>query len=145
MLLGITARADFFKKLTLYGQFIIDEFKADEVFGGQGWWANKWAGQIGASYIGKIQEVKHRLRIEYNGARPYMYSAKNALRNYAHYNQPLAHPLGANYHEFLIRDIGFYKRWSWMIHLSYAKQGSCLLYTSPSPRDLSTSRMPSSA
>ena len=25
------------------------------------------------------------------------------------------------------------------------KQGICLLYTSPSPRDLSTSRMPSSA
>ena len=27
----------------------------------------------------------------------------------------------------------------------YVKKGSCLLYTSPSPRDLSTSRMPSSA
>ena len=26
-----------------------------------------------------------------------------------------------------------------------AQRGSCLLYTSPSPRDLSTSRMPSSA
>ena len=26
-----------------------------------------------------------------------------------------------------------------------ANDGSCLLYTSPSPRDLSTSRMPSSA
>ena len=29
--------------------------------------------------------------------------------------------------------------------LRYAKINSCLLYTSPSPRDLSTSRMPSSA
>ena len=27
----------------------------------------------------------------------------------------------------------------------HSKRGSCLLYTSPSPRDLSTSRMPSSA
>ena len=27
----------------------------------------------------------------------------------------------------------------------FAKYGNCLLYTSPSPRDLSTSRMPSSA
>ena len=27
----------------------------------------------------------------------------------------------------------------------YAQKGTCLLYTSPSPRDLSTSRMPSSA
>ena len=29
-------------------------------------------------------------------------------------------------------------------HYDYGRQG-CLLYTSPSPRDLSTSRMPSSA
>ena len=29
--------------------------------------------------------------------------------------------------------------------LGVAQTGSCLLYTSPSPRDLSTSRMPSSA
>ena len=28
---------------------------------------------------------------------------------------------------------------------AYAKYKDCLLYTSPSPRDLSTSRMPSSA
>ena len=30
-------------------------------------------------------------------------------------------------------------------HLGMKSTGSCLLYTSPSPRDLSTSRMPSSA
>ena len=32
-----------------------------------------------------------------------------------------------------------------MIHLNDEKAKGCLLYTSPSPRDLSTSRMPSSA
>ena len=31
------------------------------------------------------------------------------------------------------------------VYLAAAKVGGCLLYTSPSPRDLSTSRMPSSA
>ena len=30
-------------------------------------------------------------------------------------------------------------------YLTVSKSGTCLLYTSPSPRDLSTSRMPSSA
>ena len=30
-------------------------------------------------------------------------------------------------------------------HITMRVPGSCLLYTSPSPRDLSTSRMPSSA
>eukprot|EP00831_Metopus_contortus_P018655 TRINITY_DN17972_c0_g1_i1.p1 TRINITY_DN17972_c0_g1~~TRINITY_DN17972_c0_g1_i1.p1 ORF type:complete len:113 (-),score=15.95 TRINITY_DN17972_c0_g1_i1:68-406(-) len=62
--------------------------------------------------------------------------------------------------KFTIRNAGFYKG-SFIIHLSYRNYyrgcasekhfnkapflGSCLLYTSPSPRDLSTSRMPSSA
>ena len=41
-----------------------------------------------------------------------------------------------------------YERWKDSFHLSYPVVGTlkgCLLYTSPSPRDLSTSRMPSSA
>ena len=33
--------------------------------------------------------------------RPYTYSHANTQQNYAHYNQPLAHPLGANFSEFL--------------------------------------------
>ena len=33
----------------------------------------------------------------------------------------------------------------WMLIRSWLTIISCLLYTSPSPRDLSTSRMPSSA
>ena len=33
----------------------------------------------------------------------------------------------------------------WRAKLPAAVKGACLLYTSPSPRDLSTSRMPSSA
>ena len=47
----------------------------------------------------------------------------------------------------LAEDVGFLKS---DIHLDpvakkHAQTMSCLLYTSPSPRDLSTSRMPSSA
>ena len=36
------------------------------------------------------------------------------------------------------------EEYGWM-HCGPAGAGHCLLYTSPSPRDLSTSRMPSSA
>ena len=35
-------------------------------------------------------------------------------------------------------------QWSWK-NLTTSEKRTCLLYTSPSPRDLSTSRMPSSA
>ena len=38
------------------------------------------------------------------------------------------------------------KQWVWLSYYNcYTHNQSCLLYTSPSPRDLSTSRMPSSA
>ena len=38
------------------------------------------------------------------------------------------------------------KETHWLFGLAWARRGYlCLLYTSPSPRDLSTSRMPSSA
>jgi len=33
----------------------------------------------------------------------------------------------------------------WLISYAFPAKYTCLLYTSPSPRDLSTSRMPSSA
>ena len=51
---------------------------------------------------------------------------------------------------FFSISIGFFVIWSgYMLEDYVIKSGSidrgCLLYTSPSPRDLSTSRMPSSA
>ena len=47
-------------------------------------------------------------RLEYNAARPYTYSHESSLQSYTHYNQPLAHPLGANFHEF-VGELGY--RW----------------------------------
>ena len=41
-------------------------------------------------------------------------------------------------------DFQFVEEFLWLGFFNY-KLGVCLLYTSPSPRDLSTSRMPSSA
>ena len=39
----------------------------------------------------------------------------------------------------------FFKNWQQQKNSGARQVGGCLLYTSPSPRDLSTSRMPSSA
>lgn len=41
------------------------------------------------------------LQLEYNVVYPFTYSHRDGGRNYMHYKQPLAHPLGANFHEFL--------------------------------------------
>ena len=39
--------------------------------------------------------------MEYNEVRPYTYTHGIVSQNYAHYGMPLAHPLGANFREFL--------------------------------------------
>ena len=44
--------------------------------------------------------------------------------------------------DIIMTDNGLEKRVKWQ---GFSETESCLLYTSPSPRDLSTSRMPSSA
>ena len=38
---------------------------------------------------------------EVNIARPYTYTQRSSLLNYAHYNEALAHPFGANFKEWL--------------------------------------------
>jgi len=42
------------------------------------------------------------LQFESNRVRPYTYAANDTLTNYSHYNQPLAHPLGASFQEFIL-------------------------------------------
>ena len=41
-------------------------------------------------------------QVEYNTVDPFAYNNDLALQNYSHYNQPLAHPLGASFDEVLL-------------------------------------------
>jgi hypothetical protein len=41
-------------------------------------------------------------QVEYNFVRPFTYSHYDSVANYTHYNQPLAHPLGANFNETIL-------------------------------------------
>jgi hypothetical protein len=41
------------------------------------------------------------LQVESNRVRPFTYSHGDSVANYTHYNQALAHPLGANFQEFI--------------------------------------------
>ena len=85
--------------LSLYGQVVLDEFLLDEFLSGDGWWGNKLGFQIGARYVDALGIENLDLQLEYNAARPYTYSHESIYTNYAHYRQPLAHPLGANFRE----------------------------------------------
>lgn len=100
-ILGADFKWNFASRFSLYGQVVLDEFKLDEVTSGEGWWANKVATQVGLKYIDVLGINNLDLQLEANSARPYTYSHKDIYINYAHYRQPLAHPLGANFKEYL--------------------------------------------
>ncbi len=89
------------KWITLYGQFVMGEFKADEVFSGEKWWANKHGFQFGVKTFDLFNVKNLDIQAEYNQMRPYTYSHYTPIYAYSHYNQPMAHILGANFREGL--------------------------------------------
>lgn len=123
MRLGINTKYEVLKNTTLYGQFMIDEFTAKEFFAGDGYWANKWALQLG--FRGSNLFGINRLNYlgEFNTARPYTYAHFDRVSNYAQYNQPLAHPFGANFREFLGLLNYSLKRFDFSGQLIYAHYG----------------------
>ncbi|WP_114781930.1 hypothetical protein [Botryobacter ruber] len=100
-LLGADFRWNIWNRVQLYGQLMLDEFLLDRVKAGTGWWANKQAGQLGAKYIDAFGLSNLDLQGEVNIIRPYTYQHLDQFRNYQHYNQPLAHPIGANLYELI--------------------------------------------
>jgi len=98
---GIDFKANALKRLQFYGQFLLDEFNLKQIKDGNGWWANKWGLQLGAKYIDAFTIKNLDLQLEFNTVRPFTYSHRDSVANYTHYNQPLAHPLGANFKELI--------------------------------------------
>ena len=101
VLLGIDAKWNFLKHFSLYGQWFLDEMLFDQFFNNPGWWGNKFAYQVGLKYIDVANVSNLDLQLEYNSARPYTYTHSSIYSNYAHYRQPVAHPMGANFKEFI--------------------------------------------
>jgi hypothetical protein len=100
-LLGFDFRWLVGKKASIYSQFVLDEFLTKFLFNGSGSWTNKYSFQLGGKYVDAFGVPNLDLQAEYNVVRPYTYSHKDGGRNYMHYGQALAHPLGANFREYL--------------------------------------------
>ncbi|MET0637023.1 MAG: hypothetical protein ABWZ25_13420 [Chitinophagaceae bacterium] len=98
---GLDLKANLFGKFQFYGQFLLDEFSLTALRDGHGWWANKYGIQLGAKYIDAFGISNLDLQFEFNKVRPFTYSHRDSVANYTHYNQPLAHPLMANFNEVI--------------------------------------------
>jgi len=126
VLLGLNARYHPVRGVQLYSQLIVDEFRLSEVRKNSGWWANKVGWQAGAKYYNAFGIDHLDLQAEFNAVRPYTYTHWDTLAavpsfakaSYSHYNQPLAHPLGANFREGLLQ-IKYMPHFSWNINARF--------------------------
>lgn len=102
ILIGLNAEWRFLRRFQVYGQFVLDEFKLNElVRNNQGWWGNKFGVQAGVKAVDVAGIKNLDLQGEFNTVRPYTYQHHDSLNNFTHYNMPLAHPLGANFREYI--------------------------------------------
>jgi hypothetical protein len=121
---GLDLKANLAHRFQVYGQLLLDEFKLSEIKAGNGWWGNKYGIQLGAKYIDAFNIKNLDLQVEMNRVRPFTYSHNDSVANYTHYNQPLAHPLMANFSEFIA--IARYQpapKWLVQGELLFYKQG----------------------
>lgn len=122
---GIDAKAAITRNIQLYGQLLINEFHINEIeHYSRGNWVNKQAVQVGAKYINAFGIANLNLQGEVNVIRPFTYTNFDSVTNFTHYNQPLAHPLGANVRELIaLANYQPAPRWYLFGKLDYFLQG----------------------
>jgi hypothetical protein len=101
-LIGLDGSFTIKKNTVIYGQLMLDDFNVSQLKHGKGYFQNKYGIQIGIKTFKPFKIKNAFARIEFNTVRPYTYANKTPAINYTHYGEVLAHPLGANFKEFLI-------------------------------------------
>lgn len=122
--LGLDVKANIAKQWQVYAQGLIDGLAPNNAKGGDNWWGKRVSYQAGIKYIDALGIANLDWQIELNSASPFTYTAADSGMAYMHYLQPLAHPLGANFKEWIgiIRYQPFAK-WYLFGRLNYWQQG----------------------
>jgi hypothetical protein len=108
MIVGLNLGYIPFRNVKLYGQFMLNEFRIADLRARNGHFANKYGFQTGIKYIDAFKISNLDAQAEYNRVRPYSYthyslSDTYPVNSFSHSNQPLAHPLGANFSEIIFK------------------------------------------
>ncbi len=99
---GLDFKVNIGHSTQFYGQLLINEFILHQVLHySDGYWANKQGLQLGFKWVDMFSVKNLDLQLESNFVRPYTYSHDDTVSNFSHYNQPLSHPLGANFYELI--------------------------------------------
>ncbi len=135
VLMGLNLKLSINNNNILYGQVIIDDLVVGLLMndikrnlnidfdGHYGWFANKWGIQGGYKTFNLLGIKRLGGFAEINITRPYIYSHLRPEQNYSHFGQGLAHPLGANFREFICGANYFINNFSMEIKFMYAQIG----------------------
>lgn len=116
-MLGLNYKYLPFKKVMVYGQLVLDEFKLDDVLAGTGWYGNKYALQTGIKILNPFGFDGFSLRAEYNVVRPYTFMHIKRAQSFVHNNIPVGHPLGSNFKETIVV-LRYQLNKNWVVSLS---------------------------
>ncbi len=97
--IGFDVKLNIAKRLQFYSQLMVDKLKTEELK--NDWWGNRFGYQIGVKLVDAFGVKNLDIQAETNVVRPFMYASTDSSSSYNHYNQPLAHPLGANFKEYI--------------------------------------------
>jgi len=135
VLVGANLKLTISKNHVFYGQLLFDEFLLAELRADvnqlrnpddsirSGWWANKYGVQLGWTAFDLFKIEGLQTRVEFNLVRPYTYAHSSSTQAYSNDNISLAHPLGANFYEFIVRANYEVKRWNFSLNYHENKQG----------------------
>lgn len=110
---GIQLRLSLPMNFMFYSQYVLDEVGS----------IDKSAFQAGLVYkrISDCQFIT--ARVEFNSAGAYTYTNSDPLQSYTHYHHSLAHPLGANFREYLAQLTWNSRRWIAYAMFSFVRGG----------------------
>ena len=118
VMIGMDWKWNFLRRFSFYGQIVLDELAKKELINRTGWWGNKYAVQLGGKYIGAFGISGLDLQGEYNVVRPYTYSHFKLSQTYVNYDEPMAHPFGANFKE-MIGLLRYQPAYRWFVNAGY--------------------------
>jgi hypothetical protein len=122
VLLGAGFKAKVSKTVQLYGQLVLDEFVLNRLKIRTGWWANKFGAQWGFRLFNVFTPGLH-MRSEWNLVRPFTYTHGSPVQSWGHLGQPLAHPFGANFYEWVNTVSYQYKKYHFTYEFIWAAYG----------------------
>ncbi len=101
--MGMMGKWNLLHHFQLYGQFYLDDFNYSIFKTNHNFWGEKYAMQAGLKYVDVLGIKNLDAQVEANLIRPFVYSHGDSLANFVSYNQPLAHPMGANLVETIFK------------------------------------------